>query len=220
MATAPEARPKVLFSPACERNKQPICELLRRWLPQGGRVLEIGSGSGQHAEFFCQQLSGLEWQPSELGDALADLSQRINAAQVSVELVSVLKEPLELDVDRPEQWPSQPYDAVFSANTTHIMAATSVPHLLAGAAQVLKPGGLLLLYGPFLDGGLASSVSNRHFDACLRQRNPAMGLRDARQIERQAASFGLRALVDLAMPAHNRTLILGRDPAQGRSPAG
>jgi hypothetical protein len=91
---------------------------------------------------------------------------------------------------------------------------------LAGAARVLKPGGLLLLYGPFLDGGLPSSVSNRDFDACLRQRDPAMGLRDARQIEREAASFGLRALADLAMPAHNRTLILGRDPAHGQSPAG
>ena len=144
MATA-TARPPVLFSPACERNKQPICELLRQWLPQGGRVLEIGSGSGQHAEFFCQQLSGLDWQPSELDDTLADLSQRINAAKASGELASVLEEPLEIDVDKPEQWPSQPYDAVFSANTTHIMAATSVPYLLAGAggedrfAAALRP---------------------------------------------------------------------------------
>lgn len=212
MAKASAMQP-VLFSPACERNKRPICELLRQWLPRGGRVLEIGSGSGQHAEFFCQQLSDLSWQPSELHGALADLRERMAAARASGELASPLEEPIELDVNRQEQWPRQAYDAVFSANTTHIMAAHCVPQLLAGAARVLAPGGLLLLYGPFLVGGLASSASNGEFDTCLRQRDPAMGLRDAQEIERQAASLGLRLLADVTMPAHNRTLILGRDPS-------
>ena len=118
-----------------------------------------------------------------------------------------LADPLELDVDRSDQWPTGPYEAVFSANTTHIMAAASVPRLLAGAARVLAPGGLLLLYGPFLGGGVATAPSNAAFDAHLRSLDPTMGLRDAQVVTEQALSFGLEALADGAMPANNRILV-------------
>ena len=200
------------FSPACERNKLPILQLLRDWLPAHARVLEVGSGSGQHAVFFCQQLGGLQWQPSDRADNLLDLAERVALeGQSGLALGASLAAPLELDVDRAEQWPRQRYQAVFSANTTHIMSASSMPHLLAGAAAVLVTGGLLLLYGPFHDGDKPTTASNAAFDAHLRSLNPAMGLRDALSIRTQAQSLGLVPVADVAMPSNNRTLIFRRE---------
>jgi hypothetical protein len=118
-----------------------------------------------------------------------------------------LADPLKLDVERAEQWPRGPYEAVFSANTTHIMAAASVPLLLAGAAQVLAPGGLLLLYGPFQGVGVPMAPSNAAFDAHLRSINPVMGLRDAGEVTEQARRLDLEPLADESMPANNRILV-------------
>ena len=198
----------VRFSEACERNKEPILQVLRQWLPPKARVLEVGSGSGQHAVHVARQLAGLQWQPSDRAEYLADLRERISLeGREGLAPGARLAEPLELDVDRAEQWPQGPYEAVFSANTTHIMEAASVPQLLAGAARVLAPGGLLLLYGPFLGGGVPTAPSNAAFDAHLRSLDPAMGLRDAQEVSEQALSLGLEALADEAMPANNRTLV-------------
>jgi hypothetical protein len=132
------------------------------------------------------------------------------AARASGELASPLEEPIELDVNRQEQWPRQVYEAVFSANTTHIMAAPCLPPLLAGAARVLAPGGLLLLYGPFAEAGTPLEPSNAAFDEHLRCLDPTMGLRDAAEIREQASGLGLEAIADVAMPAQNRTLIFRR----------
>jgi len=198
----------VRFSEACERNKEPILQVLRQWLPPRARVLEVGSGSGQHAVHIARQLAGLQWQPSDRVEYLADLRERIALeGREGLAPGAQLAEPLELDVDRADQWPQGPYEAVFSANTTHIMAASSVPSLLAGAARVLAPGGLLLLYGPFLGAGVPTAPSNAAFDAHLRSLDPAMGLRDAQVVSEQALSLGLEALADEAMPANNRTFI-------------
>jgi len=209
----------VLFSPACERNKAPILAVLEQWLPAGARVLEIGSGSGQHAIFFCGQIAGLEWQASEQPEALADLQAQLAAVPpASLASGSRLPDAIALDVMAAEQWPRRSgngalaggFDAVFSANTCHIMPAAALPHLLAGAAQVLRPGGLLLLYGPFHNGGVPTSASNAAFDAHLRSLDPAMGVRDALELQEQARGLGLEPLADGAMPANNRMLVLQR----------
>ena len=202
----------MLHSPACERNQQPILELLNQWLPPNARVLEIGSGSGQHAIFFARALAGLQWQPSDRRETLQDLAERICLeGRTGLAPGARVADPQELDVDQADHWPEQRFDAVFSANSCHIMAASSVAKLIAGAARRLDPGGLLLLYGPFQDGGIHTAASNAAFDAQLRSINPAMGLRDAQEIRRWAQAQGLRVKADEPMPAQNRTLIFQRD---------
>lgn len=203
----------MLFSPACERNKGPILAAFQDWLPAQAQVLEIGSGSGQHASFFCQQLAGLTWQASERGAVLADLQVQLAAVPpASLAAGSRLLPAIGLDVGASEQWPRPGFDAVFSANTCHIMPAAAVPQLLAGAARVLRPGGLLLLYGPFHNGGVHTAASNAAFDAHLRSLDPAMGVRDALALQEQARGLGLAAVADGAMPANNRLLVLERRP--------
>ena len=202
----------MLFSAACERNKDAILAVLQDWLPPGAQVLEVGSGSGQHAVFFAQSMAGLAWQTSELTSNLAGLGERI-ALEGGSGLApgSQILMPIALDVSAPADWTDQRFDAVFTANTTHIMPASSVPDLLAGAAGVLVPGGLLLLYGPFSDHGIPTAASNVDFDLHLRSLDPAMGVRDAVTIREQATGLGLTQVADVAMPANNRTLIFRRN---------
>lgn len=199
----------VLFSPACERNKQPILAVLRDWLPPRLRVLEIGSGSGQHAAHFCAELAGLHWQTSERPEALADLTQAL-AGLTPPQLAAdaALPAPLELDVTRPETWPRGTWDAVFSANTCHILPEAALPTLLSCSRRALRQEGLLLLYGPFHDAGLHTAASNAAFDAHLRSLDAAMGVRDAVALQEQARSLGLEPLANVAMPSNNRMLIL------------
>jgi cyclopropane fatty-acyl-phospholipid synthase-like methyltransferase len=202
----------LLHSPACERNQQPILDLLNQWLPPNARVLEIGSGSGQHAIFFARALAGLQWQPSDRRETLQDLAERVCLeGRNGLAPGARVADPQELDVDQADHWPKQRFDAVFSANSCHIMAASSVAKLITGAASRLGPGGLLFLYGPFHDGGIHTAASNAAFDAQLRSINPAMGLRDAQEITRWAQVQGLRAKADQPMPAQNRTLIFQQD---------
>jgi SAM-dependent methyltransferase len=198
----------MLFSAACERNKDSILAVLQAWLPPGAQVLEVGSGSGQHAVFFPRSIPRLAWQTSELSANLTGLGERI-ALEGSSGLApgSQIPRPIALDVSAPGDWPHQRFDAVFSANTTHIMPASSVPDLLAGAAGVLASGGLLMLYGPFCDHGIPTAASNVDFDLHLRSLDPAMGVRDAMVISEQARGLGLSPVADVAMPANNRTLI-------------
>jgi SAM-dependent methyltransferase len=203
----------VQFSPACERNKSPILAELQHWLPAPARVLEVGSGSGQHATFFCQEIAGLVWQASERKEALADLRAQLGTVPADgLAPGSRLEAPIRLDVTQTAQWPDPCFDAVFTANTCHIMPETAIPALLAGAARVLRPGGLLLLYGPFHQGGVPTAPSNAAFDAHLRSLDPAMGVRDALALQERGRSLGLDTLADRAMPAHNRMLVLGRRP--------
>ena len=202
----------MLHSPACERNQGPILGLLSQWLPPGARVLEIGSGSGQHAIFFARTLVGLQWQPSDRRENLLDLAERIGLeGRDGLAPGARVADPIELDVDQADHWPERHFDAVFSANSCHIMAQASVANLIAGAAKRLAPGGLLVLYGPFQDGGIHTAASNAAFDAHLRSLNPAMGLRDAMEIKGWAQAHGLSAKADLPMPAQNRTLVFQRD---------
>ncbi|WP_216922657.1 DUF938 domain-containing protein [Synechococcus sp. CCAP 1479/9] len=203
------------FSPACLRNQEPILTLLRRWLAPGGRVLEVGSGSGQHAIHMARHLRGVRWQPSERQEALAGLAARI-ALEGGDGLApgAQVAPPLVLDVTQP-RWPAGPFEAVFTANTLHIMPAAAVPHLLAGGARVLAADGLLLIYGPFRYGERHTAASNEAFDVHLRQLDPAMGVRDAEAIQREATGLGLHLQADAAMPANNRLLVF-RKNAEGR----
>lgn len=197
----------MLFSEACERNKGPILAVLERWLPRPARVLEVGSGSGQHAVHFTRELAQVHWHPSELEGNLEALQERVRqeGSQALAE-GSTLQAPVMLEVSS-GPWPEAGFDAVFSANTAHIMPARSVPDLLAGAARVLRAGGLLLLYGPFSDDGDHTAPSNEAFDTHLRSIDPAMGVRDADWISELAAELRLEPVADVVMPANNRTLI-------------
>ncbi len=191
-------------SPACERNQGPIGQVLMRLLPPAARVLEIGAGTGQHAVHFTALRPDLDWLASDRPQNLADIEARFR-----LQAAGRLGSPLALDVAE-GPWPTGPFDAVFTANTLHIMPFELTPRLLDGAATVLKPGGWLICYGPFHDGGVHTADSNVAFDLSLRQRDPAMGLRDALVVRRLAAERGLDALGDLSLPANNRLLLFRR----------
>lgn len=193
------------FSQACENNKHPILAVLRRHLVQPALVLEIGSGTGQHAAFFSSELPHLTWQPTDVVEHLPGI-----AAWRSHGGGPGLRAPLPLDVrDRP--WPEPVVDAVFSANTAHIMSWEEVTMFFDGVAEVLPPGGILLLYGPFHYGGAATSPSNAEFDRWLRRRDPKSGVRHFEAIDALAGEVGLRLREDHSMPAHNRLLVWQRD---------
>jgi len=206
------------FSPACERNQEPIQAVLRRWLPppragQPLKVLEVGSGTGQHAVHMARHLAGVHWQPTDRQEHLASLALRIALeGREGLAPGARIEAPLVLDVTQ-AQWPSSPYGAVFSANTLHIMAASAVPFFLAGSARVLAPEGLLLLYGPFRYGERHTAESNIAFDTHLRSIDPAMGVRDAEALRREAANLGMVLEADEAMPANNRLLVFRRSPS-------
>jgi len=188
------------FSTACERNREPILAVLRDAFANAHRVLEIGSGTGQHAAFFAAQLPQLAWQTSDLPHNHAS----IIAWQQEAGLPNLLP-PLTLDVASGE-WPAGPYDAVFSANTCHIMAWQEVRALFDGIGRVLRPGGTVCIYGPFNYAGQFTSASNAQFDAALKAQAPHMGIRDFESMDRLAAEHGLTLIDDHPMPANNRLL--------------
>jgi SAM-dependent methyltransferase len=193
----------LLFSDACERNKGPILEVLRTAFAGRTRVVEIGSGTGQHAVHFARHLSYLSWQPTDRAEYLPDLAERI-AAEGPPNLAS----PVELDVLQ-EPWPALRGDAVFSANTLHIMSWPAVEALFAGLPRVLVQGGVLAIYGPFKYGGRFTTGSNAAFDAMLRERDPESGVRDFEAVNALAESAGARLQADHAMPANNQLLVWG-----------
>ena len=188
------------FSPASERNKQPILEVLQRFLPVSGCVLEIGSGTGQHAVHFAARLPQLQWQPSDRADHLPGLRQRF-AAQGSGNLLP----PLELDVSG--DWPEHKYQAAYSANTVHIMSWPEVECLFRRLPGVLQPGARFFLYGPFKKSGRHTAPSNAAFDDSLRQQAPHMGLRDIDALENLAGDQQMTLQEDVAMPANNSLLV-------------
>ena len=191
------------FSTACERNREPILAILRDTFADRTRVLEIGSGTGQHAVFFGAALPHLIWQTSDVPQN----HPSIIAWQQEAGLANVLP-PLALDVN--EDWPQGPFDAVFSANTCHIMAWPEVETMFAGIGRILSTGGVVCLYGPFNDGGQFTSASNAQFDAGLKAQAPHMGIRDFEAIDALAAAQGLALQGDHAMPANNRLLVWRR----------
>lgn len=188
------------FSEACERNREPILSVLKRVFADRRRVLEIGSGTGQHAAAFAPALPHLVWQPSDVAEHLAGIGLWVAEAGAAN-----LRRPLELDVDRP--WPDIAADAVFSANTCHIMSWPQVERLFEGVGRLLPADGLLALYGPFNHGGRHTSESNARFDAMLRARDPRSGLRDIEALIALGEREYLGKDEDLAMPANNRLLI-------------
>ena len=180
------------FSEACERNREPILAVLARIFADRSRVLEIGSGTGQHAAYFAAALPHLTWQASDVAAHLPGIR-------------TWGVEPIELDVD--ERWPSVELDAVFSANTAHIMSWPQVERTFEQVGRLLPPGGLFALYGPFHYGGRATSESNARFDAMLRARDPASGVREFDDVCSLAQHCGLALLEDNPMPANNRLLV-------------
>ncbi len=192
-------------SPAAERNRKPIGEVLLRWLAPKARVLEIGSGTGQHAAWCHALLPGVTWQATDLPEHLDGIRARLEVE------APALPVPLTLDVTAQEQWPEGPWDVVYTANTLHIMPWGHTPALLERSAERVRPGGLLVIYGPFRDGERFDADSNRRFDEQLRQRDPAMGIRDVLKLRQEAGSFGWTAEAEIAMPANNRILIFRRN---------
>lgn len=195
------------ISEACERNKEPILEVLRNCFAHRVEVLEIGSGTGQHAVHFARHLRHVTWHPTEQLIYLADLS-----ARVRTEGTRNVRAPTVLDV-RQSVWPVQSVDAIFTANTLHIMSWAEVAALYRGVGSVLAPGGVMCVYGPFRYEGSYTSDSNRDFDGMLKERDPLSGLRDVRDLKELARLYGLELTADYDLPAFNRLLVFLREPA-------
>jgi len=180
------------FSEASERNREPILAVLKRVFADRRRVLEIGSGTGQHAAYFAAELPHLVWQASDVAEHLPGIRQWVSEPG-----------PIELDVTG--DWPAGPFDAVFTANTCHIMSWPQVEAMFRGIGK-LGPE-VACIYGPFHYGGKPTSESNARFDAMLRSRDPASGVRDFEAIVRLATEARLILEEDNAMPANNRLLV-------------
>jgi SAM-dependent methyltransferase len=194
-------------SPAAERNKQPILDVLETCLPRRGTVLEIASGTGQHVVHFARALPALTWQPT---DADPELRAAVAARIAAAALDNVLS-PLELDVLDPA-WPvpARAADAMLCINMIHIAPRAATPALLAGAARVLGSGAPLVLYGPFRRGGRHTAPSNEAFDASLRARNPDWGVRDLDDVAAAAREHGFVLAETVSMPANNLTVVFER----------
>lgn len=191
------------YAEACERNRDPILEVLLEHFADRRRVLEVGSGTGQHAVHFAAALPHLIWQTSDLEGSLPGIGLWLEQARLPN-----LPPPLALDVFGP--WPVARFDAVFTANTLHIMSWAGVRALFAALPGILTENGVLAAYGPFNYGGAFTSPSNAAFDAWLKQRSPVSGIRDFAAVDALAQSAGLRLVEDRAMPANNRTLVWRR----------
>jgi len=189
------------LSEACERNKDPILQVLRGVFASTRQVLEIGSGTGQHAVYFARQLPELRWQPSDTAEYLGPLQ-----AYIAQEGSANLAPPVRLDV-RSHPWPVAGIDAVFSANTLHIMSWEAVREFFRGVGTHLAAGGVLCIYGPFRYAGRYTSESNATFDRFLQERDAASGIRDFEALNKLARQEGLELDGDHDMPAHNRTLV-------------
>jgi SAM-dependent methyltransferase len=192
------------FAESCLNNRDPILAVLREAFADRRHVLEIASGTGQHAVYFGAALPHLVWQTSELPANHAGIGLWLAEAGLPN-----VRPPLTLDVDDPV-WPIGQVDAIFNANTVHIIAWPSVERLFAGVGRVLAPGGKLAMYGPFNYGGRYTADSNARFDAWLKARDAASGVRDFEALDALAHAQGLRLLADHAMPSNNRTLVWQR----------
>ena len=192
-------------APAALRNRQPIAEVLGEWLPPRGLVLEIASGTGEHAVYFAERFADLDWQPSDIHpDALASI-----AAFREESGPANLRSPIVLDASA-AVWPIDQADAVLSINMVHISPWASALGLLDGAARLLAPGAPLIMYGPWLKADVATAPSNVAFDADLKRRDPQWGLRSVEEFAAAAEQRGLALSEIRAMPANNMMLLLRR----------
>ena len=191
------------YAPSCDRNRDPILAVLREHFADRHAVLEIGSGTGQHAVHFAAAMPWLKWQCSDVADNLPGI--RLWLAEANLPNTPA---PIALDVRGP--WPAQRYDAVFSANSLHIMGWPEVEALFAGLQMTLTDEATVAIYGPFNYGGAYTSDSNREFDGWLQARDPHSAIRDFEAVDALAQSIGLQLVADLAMPANNRTLVWRR----------
>ena len=188
------------YSAACANNRQPILEIIEALFAGCREVLEIGSGTGQHAVYFAQKLPHLIWHSSDLQENHAGIELWLKEAKLPN-----TPPPLMLDVTR-AHWPELKVDAVFCANTIHIIGWDSVKAMIAGAGKLLPDNGLLVLYGPFNYNNAYTSESNARFDIWLKQRDPESGIRNFEDVEKLANAAGLYRQQDYAMPANNRLL--------------
>lgn len=191
-------------SPACERNREPILAVLREAFADRRKVLEIGSGSGQHAVHFAAAMPWLDWQCSDVADNLPGISAWLDEAALPN-----TPPPLQIDLALPHPM-SQRFDALFSANTLHIIGWPLVEALFAQLSTWLQPSATVVVYGPFNYGGTYSSDSNREFDEWLKARDPRSGIRDFKAVDALARAAGWVLVDDIAMPANNRCLIWRR----------
>lgn len=189
------------FSQACENNKDPILAVLKRYFSTPGTVLEIGGGTGQHGVHFAKHMPHLRWQSSDLPGNVDTLNLRISAAGLPN-----LPAALTLDVTQ-GLWPLSDVDYVFSANTLHIMPASANPHFFSHLRGLVRPGGIVCVYGPFKYGGEFTTESNARFDLWLKANNPLSGVRDFETINEMAAEAGLTLIEDNVMPANNQLLV-------------
>ena len=197
------------FSEACERNKGPILEVLRKVFSKTETVLEIGSGTGQHAVYFSKHLSHLVWQPTELGERVAILKSRID-----LEGPGNLLPAKELDVLR-NNWELEKTDAVFIANVFHIAPIEVMHACLKGTSKCLKHLGIFCVYGPFRFGGEFTSPNNAQFDYLLKTNNPEWGIRDFEQLSLKAEEEGLTFQQNYSMPANNQLLVFKKHSQTG-----
>ena len=189
------------FSQAAENNKTSILDVLRDWLKPDACVLEIGSGSGQHAIHFSQALPSVRWQPSDRPEV-----QSLLQSNTQVYGSSNLLAPITLDLSLP-QWPNTQIDAVYSANVLHIVSTNLGKTMIKGAAQCLQTNGLFIVYGPFRYGGSFTAPSNAEFDDWLRARDPNSGIRDFEWVDELARAGDLVLQEDRSMPANNQCLV-------------
>jgi SAM-dependent methyltransferase len=190
-------------APAALRNREPIAEVLADWLPRSGIVLELASGTGEHAAYFAERFPGLQWQPSDIHpDALNSIRAWREEASLSN-----LRPPALIDASAPD-WPVDRADAVLSINMVHISPWSAALGLIDGAARILPVGGPLILYGPWLKDDIETAPSNLAFDADLKRRDPEWGLRSVEHFAEAAAVKGLHLDDTRSMPANNLMLLL------------
>ncbi len=194
-----------LTSPSVARNRDPILTVLRRLLPQTGSVLEIASGTGEHAVHFAAAFPHLQWQPTDYEEQ----ALRSIAAHRAASGLSNLLAPLMLDAAAPE-WPVKQVDAVVVINMLQVSPWPVVQRLMAGAGRVISPGGLLYLYGPFKENGAHTAPANEAFDQNLRLRNPEWGVRDIGEVADLARTFDLALFERVVTPANNLSLVFRR----------
>ena len=205
------------FSQASENNRQPILEVLEKHFTNQQRILEIGSGTGQHAVYFPQYLQHVIWQTSDRIENHSGINQWIDGFPIDN-----LKRPVELDVENPDNWNNlarmahmSPFDGVFTANTVHIMPWSNVEKMFAGVGELFSYGGgndtsiphRFAVYGPFNRDGAFTSAGNAQFHRHLQERDPLMGIRNDHAVFNLAKKYSLKIAYDIDMPANNRILI-------------